>query len=177
MLSISAKIVQGNGKIETDVVQDIPLALLSPQQLVMYVEPQTGDPDVYIILPSPLSTLKSSIERLKNISDNLHILVTNQKLMKLTTITDQAEVSVEFSGLEHPTMRGHESEELDPNIEAEVTIDAKNFSKVMQSTLINPESVILCLRNNDSCVVHTLAPQGDDFWMTFFIPVYETSTL
>ena len=61
-----------------------------------------------------------------------------------------------------------------PDAVAECTVDIKNFAKVMQTSLLNPRGVILCLENNTKCTVYKLGDANDAAWLTFHLPVLYT---
>jgi HUS1 checkpoint protein len=54
------------------ITQDIPIQIISPSQLAAFTEPTLPDPEVYIMMPG-LKSLKSVIERMKNIDEFLVI--------------------------------------------------------------------------------------------------------
>ena len=84
--------------------QDIPLALLSPQQLSGYVEPVSGDPDVYILLPTPLTVLRSAIDKLKNVADNVTLWANMSGKLTVKAVNDHAAIDIEFNNLSHPLL-------------------------------------------------------------------------
>jgi HUS1 checkpoint protein len=48
------------------VVQEVPVDLLSAQQLAQYTEPHLEDPEVHIMMP-PLKSVRSVVDKMKNI--------------------------------------------------------------------------------------------------------------
>jgi HUS1 checkpoint protein len=57
------------------IVQDVPIVLLSAQQLSNYTEPHLPDPEVHIMMPS-LVKLRPVIDKMKNVADSLCIEAT-----------------------------------------------------------------------------------------------------
>lgn len=54
------------------IIQDIPIVILTQQQLAQYTEPHLSDPEVFVMMP-PLKLLRHVIDKMKNISDVLCI--------------------------------------------------------------------------------------------------------
>ena len=174
VLELGGTVRQGAAQLETNVVQRVPVQILPPQQLALFTEPISNAPDVYIQLPKPLTTVRHVIERLKNIADTLRVSADMQGHLRFEVHTDVAEVAVEFSDLSYPTLQNQEASTPAPDAVAECTVDIKNFAKVMQTSLLNPRGVILCLENNTKCTVYKLGDANDAAWLTFHLPVLYT---
>jgi HUS1 checkpoint protein len=95
------------------IVQDIPIILLSGQQLSGYSEPHLPDPEVYIMMP-PLKNLRNVIDKMKNISEYLTINANMAGEMYLRVETDMVTVTTMYKNLEHPHI-GRFSRTVDKN--------------------------------------------------------------
>ena len=90
-----------------NVVQDVPIKLLSPTQTALLVEPRLPEPTVHILLPS-LKQLKPIVDRLKKLDEALVIECNMDGVLKLGVQTDSAKITTVITGLEHPKVEGAE---------------------------------------------------------------------
>ena len=83
------------------VVQNVPVTMLSAAQLKDFTEPFVPDPKVHILLP-PLTKMRSVIERMKNLSDDLYIEANMDGALTLSAETDMAFMRTKYISLGHP---------------------------------------------------------------------------
>lgn len=86
---------------QTSIIHDVPITLLSAQQLAQYTEPHLPDPEVHIMMP-PLKVLRHVIDRMKNVADYLTISANMDGHLQFKVDPDMVTIITEFKGLEHP---------------------------------------------------------------------------
>eukprot|EP01098_Paradermamoeba_levis_P003425 TRINITY_DN1563_c0_g1_i1.p1 TRINITY_DN1563_c0_g1~~TRINITY_DN1563_c0_g1_i1.p1 ORF type:complete len:155 (-),score=23.71 TRINITY_DN1563_c0_g1_i1:53-517(-) len=149
------------------ILQEIPINLLSSAQLAQYTEPPLPDPDVYIMMPS-LKALRPVIERMKNISEFLHLTANMNGELEVSVETDMVSIATLYGNLEHPQIEGKSPPKLDAEQKVQVKISIKQFVQFLYSYQVGPTNVICCLVENRAVVLHVLL---DDLYITYYLPV------
>jgi len=149
-----------------NIVQDLPVKLMSAAQLNNYVEPHLGDPEVHIMMP-PLRNLRPVVEKMKTLSEHLYLKANMGGVLKVTADSNSITVETTYENLEHPHIEGREPPPADPSIVCEVKVDIKKFVRFLHVYLIAPHNVILCLVKGKAVVLHVLL---DDLYLTYYIP-------
>lgn len=138
------------------VTQDIPVQIISPSQLAAFTEPTLPDPEVYIMMPG-LKSLKSVIERMKNIDDYLviHANMAGELTFKVFSKfykthleqvqTEVVSIATFYKKLDHPHIEGRDPPKANPDQTAKVKVDIKKFARFMYSYQVQPQNVICCM--------------------------------
>ncbi|KAN0012563.1 hypothetical protein ACTFIV_004332 [Dictyostelium citrinum] len=147
----------------TVIFQDIPIVLLTAQQMAQINEPTLPDPLVHILLPN-LKNLQKVIDKMKNISDCLKIMIAMNNRLSFEVETSSGSISTFYSGLDHPQFGDHV---LSPDLQATVCVDIKKFAKVLHIHQLKPSEVVLCLYER-SIIVHVVLT---DIMITYYLPV------
>lgn len=154
----SGQVQQNNQQVSTiSIVQDIPVIVLTLDEISELSEPQLPEPPVQIMMPH-LKDLKSVIERLKSIGDYITISATMANSMTLRLDTPLIQCNTLYKNLEHPRISGRESLQKDPETRATAKLDIKKFSKFLFAHLLNPNEVI-CSILEDKCVIMSVLLQ------------------
>lgn len=125
------------------ITQDVPITLLSSQQIASLTEPHLPDPRVHILLPQ-LKVLRPIVDRLKNISDNLTIWGNMAGRLSLKIDTSTATVATDFRNLEHPAIEGRSPTHMDESVECAVKVEIKKFVRFLWAQAIQPQNAICC---------------------------------
>jgi HUS1 checkpoint protein len=134
--------VQNNQHLMT-IIQDVPIVLLSAQQLAQYIEPHLPDPEVHIMMP-PLKVLRHVIDKMKNVSDHLLIEANMAGELTFRVETEMVSIATFYRNLEHPQIEGRSPPRQNPEQKAEVKVDIKKFHKFLFSYQVKPTNVICC---------------------------------
>ncbi len=86
------------------VTQDVPISLVSATQFALLIEPMLPDPKVNIMLPV-LKTLRPIIDRMKNISEFLHLNANMRGELSLKVDTNMVSIETHYKNLDHPQVR------------------------------------------------------------------------
>ncbi|KAJ6232726.1 checkpoint protein [Anaeramoeba flamelloides] len=162
-LSISILCEINNG---LPLVQDVPIQIITPQNLQRHKEPDLPEPDVQIMLPQ-LSKLQCIVDKMKEMANTILIKANMAGAMSLSIKTDIVSVQTLFKDLEHPQIEGQPEYVRDENKTAEIRVDIKKLRKVLYSHYVNPKNAVLCLVKNQALVVHVLL---DVMYLTYYIP-------
>jgi len=154
------------------VVQDIPIQLLSAAQLSALNEPTLPDPEVYIMMP-PLKSLRNVVDRMKNIDQYLTIQANMAGELTLKVETEAVSIATFYRQLEHPHIEGKSPPRIDKEQTASVKVDIKKFSRFLYSYQVAPSNVICCIVASMAMVLHVLL---DDLFITYYIPVLATNS-
>jgi HUS1 checkpoint protein len=163
VLSMNVELSGPNGQ---QLVQEIPVHLLSAAQLSAYSEPSVPDPEVYIMIP-PLRDLRPVVDRMKNVDDRLIVTASMGGDFVLKVETEMVSIATYWSKLTHPQVEGRSQVPVDPSASARVVVDIKKFYRFLFSYQISPTNVVLCI-THAALVVHVLL---DDLWLTYYFSV------
>eukprot|EP01127_Copromyxa_protea_P018921 TRINITY_DN6046_c0_g1_i2.p1 TRINITY_DN6046_c0_g1~~TRINITY_DN6046_c0_g1_i2.p1 ORF type:complete len:273 (-),score=30.40 TRINITY_DN6046_c0_g1_i2:23-841(-) len=149
------------------ITQEIPIQIISPAQLAAFTEPTLPDPEVYIMMPG-LKSLRSVIERMKNIDDFLVIQANMAGELTFKVQTEVVSIATFYRKLDHPHIEGRDPPKANPDQTARVKVDIKKFARFMYSYQVQPQNVICCIVEDTALVLHVLL---DDLFITYYIPV------
>jgi len=149
------------------IIQDVPIVLLSSQQLAQYTEPHLPDPEVHIMMP-PLKLLRHVIDKMKNVSDYVSIEANMAGKLVFKVETEMVTIHTNYVNLEHPQIEGRSPPRLNLDQKAEVKVDIKKFARFLYSYQVGPRNVICCIVEGRAVVLHVLL---DDLYLTYYIPV------
>ncbi len=153
-----------------DVIQEFPIGILKPEDLNDYTEPSLGEdsPKAQIYLPQPLKGMKTVVDRMKAMSEQMTLQVSMASKLQLHIYTSVASVTTTYNGLKHPQSEQNEME-LDPTESASAVVDLRQFSKFMHCYLISPIDTV-CAIYEDRVVV-MFCKASDDLSLTYYLPV------
>jgi len=147
--------------------QEVPITTMTAQALANFIEPSLPDPEVHIMMP-PLKSIRTVIDRMKNISDYLTIEANMAGCLTLKIDTDMVSIATFYKGLEHPQIEGRSPPRSCEEIRATAKIDIKKFSKFLYSYHVGPKNVICCIVQDKAVVLHVLL---EDLYVTYYFPI------
>ncbi|KAI9184641.1 Checkpoint protein hus1 [Blastocladiella emersonii ATCC 22665] len=162
------------------IVQNVPVTPLKRQQALELREPRIPNPDIYIILPRPLTVLKTVAERFRAMSTDVTLLANHAGSFVVQIDASAGMVETVFTGLMNPVLDGTEPQQPAsqpaPEQFFDVTINSKDFLKFLSCHSANPAHVICCI-HKDVCAVFyvymygSLSGDGNaDTVLTYYIP-------
>ncbi len=150
-----------------NVIQDVPIRLLSPSQLALLSEPEMPNPTVHIMLPT-LKNLKPIVDRLKGLSDWLALECNMDGILKLGVTTDSAKITTVITGLDHPKVDGDNEPPRDADLWGSARVDMKKFSRFLGAVNVSPDHVVCCIIVQKAVVMHAIL---DSLYLTYYLPV------
>ena len=157
--------------------------MISAEQCKHLLTPCLVEPSVFIYLPE-LKTVQKIVDRMKNVSDTIHIEANMAGLLKMSVRKDIATISTTFRNLKHPEMRSNAplAHEINhspfppdsvphPNSELvgdEVFVDIKKFASILHCLQVQPTNVIACFHAQSAFVVHAIAQELN---VSYFLPI------
>ncbi|KAL8165734.1 UNVERIFIED_CONTAM: DNA damage checkpoint control protein, partial [Gekko kuhli] len=153
------------------VTHDIPVRVIPRKLWSDYREPVVPDFDVSIYLPV-LKTMKSIVERMKNLSNSIVIEANLNGDMNLKIETELVSVATHFKELGNPPwVSGNGSQnstqERDPEIMAEARIDIKKLLQFLAGQQVNPTKALCNIVSKR--IVHFILLQ-EEVSLQYFIP-------
>ncbi|XP_069768391.1 checkpoint protein HUS1 isoform X1 [Narcine bancroftii] len=152
------------------VTHDIPVSIIPRKLWNDFEEPCVPDFDVSIYLPV-LKTMKSVVERMKNLSNHIMIEANQNGEMNLKIDTDMVSVTTHFKELGNPSWVEEgtqpDSFQRDPTSMAKVKIDIKRLLQFLAGQQVNPSKAICNLVNKK--VIHFVFLH-EDVSLQYFIP-------
>ncbi|XP_015276453.1 PREDICTED: checkpoint protein HUS1-like, partial [Gekko japonicus] len=153
------------------VTHDIPVRLIPRKLWSDYREPVVPDFDVSIYLPV-LKTMKSIVERMKNLSNSIVIEANLNGDMNLKIETELVSVTTHFKELGNPPwVSGNGSQdstqERDPESMAEARIDIKKLLQFLAGQQVNPTKALCNIVSKR--IVHFILLQ-EEVSLQYFIP-------
>ncbi|XP_066487389.1 checkpoint protein HUS1 isoform X2 [Tiliqua scincoides] len=128
------------------VTHDIPVGVIPRKLWSDFREPRVPDFDVSIYLPV-LKTMKSVVERMKNLSNTIVIEANLNGEMNLKIETDLVCVTTHFKDLGNPPLVSEDgsqfsAQERDPESMAEARIDIKKLLQLLAGQQVNPTKAL-----------------------------------
>lgn len=176
--------------------QDVPVVVLPGTHMSSLSEPVLPNPDVHIFLPK-LKALRGVVDHLKNLADSMTISANMAGELSLQVETSNVLINTTYTGLEHPTIDSQVSGAVPPAAvsagaaaaaaglpsassspaavtkppaaqSAKAKVDISKFARFLQCYQIQPNSVICCIVQSRSVVLHAVL---DDLYLTYYLPV------
>uniref|UniRef100_A0ABM5GQS6 Checkpoint protein n=1 Tax=Pogona vitticeps TaxID=103695 RepID=A0ABM5GQS6_9SAUR len=155
------------------VTHDIPVGVIPRKLWNDFIEPNVPEFDVSIFLPV-MKTMKSVVERMKNLSNSIVIEANKNGEMNLKIETDLVCVTTHFKELGNPpwvlvSEEGSQNSTQDRDTESmvEARIDIKRLLQLLAGQQVNPTKA-LC--NIVSKKMICLILLHEDFSLQYFIP-------
>lgn len=153
------------------VTHDIPVGVIPRKLWSDFREPSVPDFDVSIYLPV-LKTMKSVVERMKNLSNTIVIGANLNGEMNLKIETDLVCVTTHFKDLGNPSMVSDDgsqdsAQERDPETMAEARIDTKKLLLLLAGQQVNPTKALCSIVSQR--IVHFILLH-EDVSLQYFIP-------
>ncbi|KAM8770579.1 checkpoint protein HUS1 isoform 2-T2 [Rhynchonycteris naso] len=124
------------------VTHDIPVKVIPRKLWKNLQEPTIPDSDVSIYLPV-LKTMKSVVEKMKNISSHLIIQANLNGDLNLKIETELVCVTTHFKDLGNPPLASENaSQDRNPEQMAEVHVDIKKFLQLLAGQQVNPTRAV-----------------------------------
>ncbi|KAJ1913376.1 Checkpoint protein hus1 [Mycoemilia scoparia] len=148
--------------------QEVPLRILSPQQMENIREPIVPSGQVHIMLP-PLHSLRSVAERLKSLGDLVAISANMSGEFTLKVATELVEIETHFRGLVNPEFdtntqsTNNPNDNVDPLLQryrddptlfATGVIDTKSFINFLYSYHVIPKNIVACIVENHAVIFY-----------------------
>ncbi|XP_073486725.1 checkpoint protein HUS1 isoform X2 [Aquarana catesbeiana] len=153
------------------VTHDIPVSVIPRRLWNDFKEPTVPDFDVSIYLPA-IKTMKSVVERMKNLSNFIVIEANRNGEMNLKIETDLVSVSTHFKDLGNPPwvsddVSQNSTPERDPDLMSEARFDIKKLLQFLAGQQVNPNKAICNIVHKR--MVHFILLH-DDATLQYFIP-------
>ncbi|XP_027860274.1 checkpoint protein HUS1 isoform X3 [Xiphophorus couchianus] len=154
------------------VTHDVPVDVIPRRLWQEFQEAGVPDFDVSVYLP-PLKTMKSVVDRMKNLSNFLVMEANLNGDMNLKIQTDLVSVTTHFKDLGNPawgvdsSQDGGPSQSRDPEVMAEVTVDIRKLQQFLMGQQVNPSKALCNIVHQN--VVH-LVLLHEDVSLQYFIP-------
>ncbi|KAM4718576.1 checkpoint protein HUS1 isoform 4-T4 [Anableps anableps] len=154
------------------VTHDVPVDVIPRRLWQEFQEPSVPDFDVSVYLP-PLKTMKSVVDRMKNLSNFLVIEANLNGEMNLKIQTHLVSVTTHFKDLGSPpwgdvsSQDGGPSPSRDPEVMAGVTVDIRKLQQFLMGQQVNPSKAMCNMVHQN--VVH-LVLLHEDVSLQYFIP-------
>ena len=144
-------------KSEILISQDIPVAILSEEEMSLLKEPLIPHPDVSIKLSS-LSSIKNVIEKVKSSANRIQLSANSAGMLDISVQDEFMEVSFSLCNLINPStstkyfsLKDYErsssvASTAAPTEFKNVSLDMKGFSKFLACHQLNSSNIILCNR-------------------------------
>ncbi|XP_075068754.1 checkpoint protein HUS1 isoform X1 [Mixophyes fleayi] len=154
------------------VTHDIPVSVIPRRLWNDFKEPTVPDFDVSIYLP-PIKTMKSVVERMKNLSNFIVIEANGNGEINLKIETDLVSVSTHFKDLGNPPWDAsndasqNSTQERDPDIMSEARVDIRKLLQFLAGQQVNPNKAICNIVHKR--MVHFILLH-EDASLQYFIP-------
>ncbi|XP_066543066.1 checkpoint protein HUS1 [Hoplias malabaricus] len=152
------------------VTHDIPVDIIPRRLWHDFKEPSVPDFDVSIYLP-PLKTMKSVVDRMKNLSNYLVVEANLNGEMNLKIETDLVSVTTHFKGLGNPPWSDSASQSQDQSRDVEdmarARVDIRKLQQFLMGQQVNPNKSMCNIV--DQRIIHLILLQ-EDMSLQYFIP-------
>ncbi|KAJ2901159.1 Checkpoint protein hus1 [Coemansia aciculifera] len=189
VLSLIIRSQSATGR-EITLCQDVPVRLLSAEQMDAIREPLVPEGQIHIMMP-PLNNVRSIAERMKGMGDRVAVSANRNGEMNVRVANDLVDITTYFRGLETmsydtttqetSTDGGGGTGRLSSETFTAV-VDMKNFLKFLQSHHVAPKNVMCCISEHHALIIYVYigsagytgaAAMHDSSCgsLTYFIPV------
>ncbi|XP_027026052.1 checkpoint protein HUS1 isoform X3 [Tachysurus fulvidraco] len=150
------------------VTHDIPVDVIPRRLWHDFKEPSMPDFDVSIYLP-PLKTMKSVVDRMKNLSNYLVVEANLSGEMNLKIETDLVSVTTHFKDLGNPPWGASQSQSQSRDVEAmaHARVDIRKLQQFLMGQQVNPTKSMCNIV--DKRIIHLILLQ-EDVSLQYFIP-------
>ncbi|XP_051538548.1 checkpoint protein HUS1-like [Myxocyprinus asiaticus] len=152
------------------VTHDIPVDVIPRRLWHEFREPQMPDFDVSIYLP-PLKTMKSVVDRMKNLSNYLVLEANLNGEMNLKIETDLVSVTTHFKALGNPPWGDdgsqNASQSRDTELVAEARVDIRKLQQFLTGQQVNPSRAMCNIVHKR--ILHLIFLH-EDVSLQYFIP-------
>ncbi|XP_023570304.1 checkpoint protein HUS1 isoform X2 [Octodon degus] len=149
------------------VTHDIPIKVIPRRLWKDLQEPSVPDADVSIYLPA-LKTMKSVVEKMKNISNHLVMEANLSGDLNLKIETELVCVTTHFRDLGNPPLASGDTPwDRDPAEMAEVCVDIRKLLQLLAGQQVNPTKALCSLVAGRMLHLHLLY---EDVSLQYFIP-------
>lgn len=151
------------------VTHDIPVKVIPRKLWKDLQEPTVPDSDVSIYLPV-LKTMKSIVEKMRNLSNHLIIEANLSGDLNLKIETELVCVTTHFKDLGNPPLASEDaSQDRDPEQMAEVRIDIRKLLQFLAGQQVNPTRAVCNIVSNKLVHFDLL---HEDVSLQYFIPAF-----
>ncbi|KAM4816931.1 checkpoint protein HUS1B [Urocitellus parryii] len=148
-------------------VHDLPVRVLPRRWWKEYPEPSIQVSDVSVYLPA-LKTLKSIVERMANMGDNVLVEANLNGKMNLSIETDVVSIKSYFENLGNPLKSAHSvTQDRDPENMVQVRVENRKLLQFFEGQQINPKTALCNILSNT--LLH-LVLVHEDVSLQYFIP-------
>ncbi|XP_021033135.1 checkpoint protein HUS1 isoform X2 [Mus caroli] len=166
-LTVSVELQVSSSSSSRIVVHDIPIKVLPRRLWKDLQEPSIPDCDVSICLPA-LKMMKSVVEKMRNISNQLVIEANLKGELNLKIETELVCVTTHFKDLENPLLPSDSvSQNRHPEDMAKVHIDIKKLLQFLVGQQVTPTKAVCNIVNNRTVHFDLLL---EDVSLQYFIP-------
>ncbi|KAJ1734557.1 Checkpoint protein hus1 [Coemansia biformis] len=156
VLSLVIQNQSGTGR-ELTLTQDVPVRVLTPQQMDAIREPLVPDSQVHIMMP-PLNSVRSIAERIKAMGDRVAVSANRDGEVTLRVSNDLVEITTFFRGLENlaydATQDANPTPDRAPTEFYTAVVDMKNFLRFLQSYHVAPRNIVCCIIEHHALVFY-----------------------
>ncbi|XP_032726932.1 checkpoint protein HUS1-like [Lontra canadensis] len=151
------------------VTHDIPVKVIPRKLWKDLQEPTVPDSDVSVCLPV-LKTMKSVVEKMRNLSNHLIIEANLSGDLNLKKETELVCVTTHFKDLGNPPLASEDaSQDRDPAQMAEVCIDIRKLLQFLAGQQVNPTRAVCNIVSNKLVHFDLL---HEDVSLQYFIPAF-----
>ncbi|KAJ2655321.1 Checkpoint protein hus1 [Coemansia sp. RSA 1199] len=178
VLSLSVQSMSSTGH-TTLVCQDVPVRVMTPEQVQAMREPEVPDAHVHIMMPE-LSTVRSVVERMRLLGDRVSVAANGEGQLTLRVASDRVDITTYWRGLANMTYDSTNEQVARPAHEFSVaTVDMRNFTRFLHSYHVAPKNVICAILEHHALVfyVYIGSANGSDIdeqscgSLTYYLPV------
>ncbi|KAJ1775355.1 Checkpoint protein hus1 [Coemansia sp. RSA 2523] len=175
VLSLSVQSMSSTGH-TTLVCQDVPVRVLTPEQVRAMREPEVPDAHVHIMMPE-LSTIRSVVERMRLMGDRVTVAANNEGQLTLRVASDRVDITTYWRGLANMTYDA--SEQPQAHEFSVATVDMRNFCRFLHSYHVAPKNVICAILEHHALVFYVYIGEASSAnideqscgSLTYYLPV------
>lgn len=149
------------------ITQDVPISLQNVKVLSEYQEPELPEPEVQIRMP-PLGNLKTVVDRMKAVNDELTIEASSLGRMVFKVETDLVTIRTHYKDLAIKPADAEAKDSESATASAKMAI--KKFSKILNCRTLSASYALGCIVESKAFVLYVKLHQ-DQGHLTYYIPL------
>lgn len=151
-----------------NIIQDVPITMQTMKSLKEYQEPELPEPEIQTRMPH-LGNLKTVIDRMKAVSDELTIEADSAGRVVFRVETDLVKIKTHYKDLAIRT-EGEEHSQDKESVCAHAKMSIKKFSKILHCRSLPSQYVLGCIVESRAFVLYVKLQQ-DQGHITYYIPL------
>ncbi|KAI9591560.1 checkpoint protein Hus1/Mec3 [Syncephalis fuscata] len=174
-------ILQSRSGIRQELMQTVPVRILTPQEMDPLHEPQVSEPQVYVMMP-PLPVVRAYAEKMRPLSDQIYVGASMCGQFSLHSVMDGADLQTHWTGLINPEIDRNDLQSSSTTASSlprnsdeliEARLRTKDIINFLYSYYVEPMRVVCCIIPEFAVIFYVYMGRNNNEHgsLTYYIPI------